>query len=124
MLNYATTVARAGRSLDDYGLSMRDIAGLEQAGISNGQELAQTLTELDIGFGMGADGARLLADQVVAIGTRVGSGSAALQSMRGAVEAASEAISQLPEGVEMSVDQNGRGCADFPAAGRVPSAVR
>lgn len=109
MLNYATSVARAGRSIDDYGLSMRDIAGLEQAGISNGQELAQTLTELDIGFGMGADGARQLVDQVVAIGTRVGSGSAALQSMRGAVEAASEAISQLPPGVEMSVDQSVRG---------------
>ena len=116
MLNYATTVARAGRSLDDYGLSMRDIAGLEQAGISNGQELAQTLTELDFGFNMGAEGARNLVDQVVAIGTRVGSGRDALQGMRGAVEAASEAISQLPPNVEVSMDQSVRGMTMLAAA--------
>lgn len=116
MLNYATSVARAGRSIEDYGLSMRDIAGLEQAGISNGQELAQTMTELDLGFGLGADGARRLADQVVAIGTRVGSGRDALIGMRGAVEAASEAISHLPEGVEVSIDQSVRGMTMLASA--------
>ena len=116
MLNYATSVARAGRSVEDYGLSMRDIAGLEQAGITNGQELARTMTELDIGFGLGADGAARLTNEIVAIGTRVGSGREALGQMRQAVEAASAAIVRLPEGVEASVDDSVRSMT-FLAAG-------
>lgn len=81
MIAYAAGVARAGHSLEDFGLSMRDVAGMEQAGIIQGAELAALLTDLSNSYGLGADGARNLMDRMVALGESFGFGADALRQM-------------------------------------------
>lgn len=97
-------IARTGHSLEDFGLTVRDIAGLSQAGILDTNALTSALTGLAEGYGLGAEGARRLIDDMTAIGTQVGSGADAVRQLPAAIEAADAAISALPPGVESSVD--------------------
>lgn len=97
-------IVRTGHSLDDYGLSVRDLAGLSQAGIIDANALAQSLTSLSEGYGLGAEGAGRLVDGMTAMGTAGGFGMAAVSNLEAAIAAADSAISALPPGVEASVD--------------------
>lgn len=97
------TIARTGRDLDDYNISVRTLGGLTQTGIINAADFTRTLTELSEGYELGAEGATRLADEVVAIGTAVGAGREALAGMPAALDAIDTAISALPPGVEANV---------------------
>jgi hypothetical protein len=95
MIAYAAGVARAGHSLEDFGLSMRDVAGLEQAGIMQGAELAALLTDLSNSYSMGADGATDLMDRMVALGESFGFGADVLRQMPSVMSAISPVARDL-----------------------------
>jgi len=96
MLAYATTVARTGRSIDEFGLSMRDVAGSIQAGILTGEQLGDVMTSLAQGYDLGADGARRVLDTVTALGEQFGVGADAARAMPEILQAVDQAASRFP----------------------------
>lgn len=107
MLSYATTVARAGMSLEDFGIEMRAVGGSIQAGILDGQQLANVLTGLARGYDLGADGARRVLDTVTALGTQFGVGADAARALPNVMEAVDQAASRFPsigENVDVAIE--------------------
>jgi hypothetical protein len=97
-------IVRSGYKLEDYGLTVRDVAGLTQAGILSGEQLSDVLTSLAQGYELGARGAGKLLDEVAAIGEVAGAGADAIQSIPEAIKTADAAIAGLPEGMAGNVD--------------------
>jgi len=97
-------LTKSGAKLEDYGLNVREIGGLMQAGILSGDQLADTLTSLAQGYGLGAKGAGLLLDEITKIGEVSGAGADAIRQMPEALKAADAAIAGLPEGMAGSVE--------------------
>jgi hypothetical protein len=104
MTEVAIAAARAGHTLEDYGLSARTLAGLEQAGVQTGEALGASLTSLSESYELGAEGTARLLDQLTALGERGGVALGPINQLQTGLEAADAAISALPPGVEGSVD--------------------
>jgi hypothetical protein len=96
MLSYATTVARTGMSLDDFGIEMRSVAGSIQANILSGEQLGDVLTGLARGYDLGAEGATRVLDTVTAIGERFGVGADAARALPEVMQAVDQAASRFP----------------------------
>lgn len=107
MLSYATTVARTGMSLDDFGIDMRSVAGSIQANILSGEQLAGVLTSLARGYNQGAEGATNILNTITALGTQFGVGTAAVQAMPevlAAVDAAAARFPSIGENVDVAME--------------------
>jgi len=107
MLAYATTVARTGRSIDDFGLSMRAVAGSIQANILSGEQLANVMTSLSEGYGLGAEGAVGIIDTITTLGTQFGVGTEAVSAMPDILEAVDQAAARFPsigENVDVAIE--------------------
>ena len=102
ILKAVTAVARTGKTLKDYGLTVRDLGGSIQANILGGEQLGTLLTGLSEGYDLGADGATKLLDKITAIGSFAGAGADAVRQMPAAVAAADEVIASLGTG---SIDE-------------------
>ena len=96
MLSYATTVARSGMSLDDFGIDMRSVAGSIQANILSGEQLANVLTGLARGYDLGAEGATRVLNTVTAIGERFGVGADAARALPEVMQAVDAAAARFP----------------------------
>jgi hypothetical protein len=103
MIQSVAQLARSGHSLEDFGLSVRALAGAEQAQALAGVELANVLTGLSEGYDLGAEGAGRLLDTVTAIGERVGSATQATAAMPQVMQAIDEAAARFP-GIGQNVD--------------------
>jgi len=107
MLSYATTVARSGMSLDDFGIDMRSVAGSIQANILSGEQLAGVLTGLARGYDLGAEGATRILDTITAVGEQFGVGAdaaRALPEVMQAVDAAAARFPSIGENVDVAVE--------------------
>jgi hypothetical protein len=104
MTKAISLIVKAGYKLEDFGLNTREVGGLMQAGILSGEQLADVLTSLAKGYGLGAKGAGNLMDSIAAIGKQTGAGADAIQVMPDALKAADAAIAALPEGMAGNVD--------------------
>lgn len=94
-------LVRTGQSLDDYGLTVREIAGSEQAGILTAQQLTQTLSALSEGYELGAEGATALLDRVTALGEGFGFGADAARAIPNILQAADPILAEFGD---LSVD--------------------
>ena len=81
MIGAVTNLARSGHSLEDFGLSLRTVAGSIQSNILSGTDLSNLLTGLSEGYELGADGATALIDQTTAIGEAFGFGADAVRQL-------------------------------------------
>lgn len=97
-------VVQAGRSLEDYGVSVRGMAGSMQAGILSGEQLGNVLTSLSEGYDLGTDGAQRLIDTVTALGERGGAGADAMRGLPAVLQATDDIISSFPAGAAPGVD--------------------
>lgn len=97
-------ITKTGNKLEDYGLNVRQVGGLMQSGILNGEQLANVLTGLSEGYELGAEGAGKLLDEIAKIGEMSGAGADAIRMMPDALKAADAAIAGLPDGMAGSVE--------------------
>ncbi len=104
ILGAVTRIAQTGRSLEDYGLSVRDLGGSIQASILTGEQLGGVLTSLSEGYDLGADGATRMMDTVTALGERTGAGADAMRAMPNMISAADDVISSFPAGAAPAID--------------------
>lgn len=88
-------LARTGNAIEDFGLDVRTIGGSMQAGILEGEELADMLTGLARGYDLGAKGAGRLLDKSVAIGEQFGFGADAARGLREAIKAADPVLAKF-----------------------------
>lgn len=104
-----TTAAfvKQGHALEDYGLTVRSMAGSMQAGILSGDQLAHVLTSLSEGYDLGAKGAGRHLDKITAIGEQFGAGKEAAQGLEAAISAADPVLAKFSnlsvEGVTESI---------------------
>lgn len=107
MIQAVTAVARTDQDLDDFGVSLRGVAGSIQAGILSGQELGTMLASLSEGYELGGEGAGRLVDRVTAIGESFGYGADAVRRLPAIIAAADPILSRFGnlsiEGVTESV---------------------
>lgn len=96
-------ITKSGNALEDYGLGVREVGGLMQAGILNGEQLANVLTSLSNSYNLGAKGAGELVDQIAALGRETGAGADAIRVMPEALKAIDAAMGALPEGMQGNV---------------------
>jgi len=95
MISAVTGIARSGNSLDDFGISLRTVAGSIQANILSGEQLASLLTRLSEGYELGADGASALVDRVTAIGEAFGFGADAVRRLPEIISAADPVLARF-----------------------------
>jgi hypothetical protein len=96
-------ITKSGNALEDYGLTVRDVGGLTQAGILNSEQLANVMTSLSNSYGLGAKGAGKLVDEIAALGEQTGVGADAIRMMPEAIKAADAAMAALPENMTGNV---------------------
>lgn len=104
-----TTAAfvKQGHAVEDYGLSIRSMAGSMQAGILSGDQLSNVLTSLSEGYDLGAKGAGRHLDKITALGEQFGVGKEAAQGLEAAISAADPVLAKFSnlkvEGVTESI---------------------
>jgi len=102
MIQAVTGIARSGNRLDDFGISLRTVAGSIQANILSGEQLAGLLTGLSETYELGAEGATRLVDRVTAVGEAFGFGADAVRRLPEIVSAAEPVLSRFSG---LSIDQ-------------------
>jgi len=95
MIGAVTNLARSGHSLEDFGLSLRTVAGSIQSNILSGTDLSNLLTGLSEGYELGADGATALIDQTTAIGEAFGFGADAVRRLPSVISAADPILARF-----------------------------
>lgn len=90
-------VVRTGDNLEDYGLTVRGLAGITQQGILGADELTKSMTALAKGYGLGAKGAQRVFDRQVALGEQMGLGQETLKAMPSIMQAADAAVSDFAD---------------------------
>ena len=95
MIGAVTNLARSGHSLDDFGISLRTVAGSIQANILSGTDLTTLLTGLSEGYELGAEGATALVDQTTAIGEAFGFGADAVRRLPSVIAAADPILARF-----------------------------
>jgi hypothetical protein len=95
MISAVTGIARSGNSLDDFGISLRTVAGSIQANILSGEQLANLLTGLSEGYELGTEGATRLVDRVTAVGEAFGFGADAVRRLPEIISAADPVLARF-----------------------------
>lgn len=95
MIGAVTNLARSGHSLNDFGISLRTVAGSIQANILSGTDLSNLLTGLSEGYELGAEGATALVDQTTAIGEAFGFGADAVRRLPSVIAAADPILARF-----------------------------
>lgn len=95
MIGAVTRVARTGNDLDDFGVSLRAVAGSIQANILSGEQLGDLLAGLSETYELGAEGAGQLVDRVTAIGEAFGFGADAVRRLPEVISAADPVLARF-----------------------------
>lgn len=90
-------VARSNRSLQDFGISQRALAGLVHAGIVDGNQFGQTLVGWADGYGLGAERAGALANQMIALGESAGDVAGVMGQIPSVMTAIGSMASEFPD---------------------------
>lgn len=102
MITAVTGLARSGHSLEDFGLTLRGVAGSIQSGGLNGEQFASVLTSLSEGYDLGTEGAGRLIDRLSALGEASGFGADAMRALPDMIAAANPVLAQFSG---ISIDQ-------------------
>jgi hypothetical protein len=97
MIGANVALARAGHTLDDYNFSQRALAGLIKAGIVDGPAFGQTLVSAADGYGLGAERAGAMMNQVMALGEATGDAAGAMGALPAVMQALDVAGAEFPE---------------------------
>lgn len=89
-------VLTAGTSLDELGLSQRELAGALQAGIIDAEGFGQSLREMRQGLGLSGEDIGSLLDEFTALGESVGEGEAFVRGIPGMLEGVREGLAEFP----------------------------
>jgi hypothetical protein len=95
MIAAVTNVARSGNRLEDFGISMRAVAGAIQSNIISGDALGRLLADLSEGYELGTEGSGRLIDRVTAIGEAFGEGAAAVRRLPEVIAAADPVLARF-----------------------------
>jgi len=89
-------ILTAGTSLDELGLSQREVAGALQSGIIDAEGFGQSLREMRQGLGMSGEEIGNLLDEFTALGESVGEGEAFVRGIPQMLEGIREGVSEFP----------------------------
>jgi len=95
MISAVSGFARTGTKLEDYGLTLRGVAGAIQSDTLAGEQLSTTLTGLAESYDLGAAGAGRLLDHVTALGESMGFGAEAAKALPDIITAADPILARF-----------------------------